>query len=117
MVTGVYVQEVADLNVEVQRGDSDALVRLTGDLDKLTAPLLKDALVRLFTEGRVAVVIDAAELDFCDSSGLWVLVEHQRRVSAHAGSLGIVNVHGVLQRVLDVTGLKAAFDRVVLAEL
>ncbi|SPL94053.1 Anti-sigma F factor antagonist (spoIIAA-2); Anti-sigma B factor antagonist RsbV [[Actinomadura] parvosata subsp. kistnae] len=113
----MYVQEVADLNVEVQRGDSDALVRLTGDLDKLTAPLLKDALVRLFTEGRVAVVIDVAELDFCDSSGLWVLVEHQRRVSAHAGSLGIVNVHGVLQRVLDVTGLKAAFDRVVPAEL
>ncbi|AQZ71121.1 hypothetical protein BKM31_44890 [[Actinomadura] parvosata subsp. kistnae] len=101
----------------MQRGDSDALVRLTGDLDKLTAPLLKDALVRLFTEGRVAVVIDVAELDFCDSSGLWVLVEHQRRVSAHAGSLGIVNVHGVLQRVLDVTGLKAAFDRVVPAEL
>jgi anti-sigma B factor antagonist len=113
VVTGVYVQEVADLNVEVQRGDSDALVRLTGDLDKLTAPLLKTSLVQLFTEGRVEIVIDAEELEFCDSSGLWVLVEHQRRVSAHAGSLGIVGVHGVLQRVLDVTGLKAAFDRVV----
>ncbi|UBU18742.1 STAS domain-containing protein [Nonomuraea gerenzanensis] len=116
-MTGVYVQEVADLNVEVQRGGCDARVRLTGDLDKLTAPLLKDALVQLFTEGRVEIVIDAGKLDFCDSSGLWVLVEHQRRVSAHAGSLGLVGVHGVLQRVLDVTGLKAAFDRVVPAEL
>ncbi|MEV0828639.1 STAS domain-containing protein [Nonomuraea rubra] len=113
----MYVQEVADLNVEVQRGDCEALVCLTGDLDKLTAPLLKDALVQLFTEGRVQIVIDAAELDFCDSSGLWVLVEHQRRLSAHAGSLGIVGVHGVLRRVLDVTGLRAAFDRVVHAEL
>ncbi|WP_063765245.1 STAS domain-containing protein [Nonomuraea candida] len=117
MVTGVYVQEVADLNVEVQRGGSDALVRLTGDLDKLTAPLLKDCLVRLFGEGRVEIVIDAGKLEFCDSSGLWVLVEHQRRVSAHAGSLCIVGVHGVLQRVLDVTGLKAAFDRVIPSEL
>ncbi|MFC5823378.1 STAS domain-containing protein [Nonomuraea insulae] len=117
MVTGVYVQVVADLSVEVQRGECDALVRLTGDLDKLTAPLLKDSLVTLFAEGRVEIVIDAGELDFCDSSGLWVLVEHQRRVSEHAGTLGIVGVHGVLQRVLDVTGLKAAFDRVVPAEI
>lgn len=113
----MYVQEVADLNVEVQRGACQALVRLSGDLDKLTAPLLKDCLVALFAEGRVEIVVDAAELEFCDSSGLWVLVEHQRRLSAHAGSLGIVGVHGVLQRVLDVTGLKAAFDRVVPAEL
>lgn len=116
-MTAVYVREVADLNVEVQRGDDDAVVRLTGDLDKLTAPLLRDCLVGLFTEGRVAIVIDAKPLEFCDSSGLWVLLEHQRRVAAHAGSLGIVGVHGVLQRVLDVTGLKAAFDRVVPAEI
>lgn len=116
-MTGVYVQEVADLSVEVQRGGDDAIVRLTGDLDKLTAPLLRQALSQLFAEGRVEVVIDAGKLDFCDSSGLWVLVEHQHRVSAHAGSLGLVGVHGVLRRVLDVTGLKAAFDRVALAEL
>ncbi|MET8864011.1 STAS domain-containing protein [Nonomuraea sp. NPDC004580] len=111
-MTGVYVQVVADLDVEVQRGSRDALVRLSGDLDKLTAPLLKDTLVTLFTEGRVQVVIDAGRLEFCDSSGLWVLVEHRRRVAAQAGSLGIVGVHGVLHRVLDVTGLRAAFDRV-----
>ncbi|GAA3570132.1 STAS domain-containing protein [Nonomuraea rosea] len=116
-MTGVYVQEVADLNVEVERGDSVALVRVDGDLDKLTAPLLKDCLARLFAEGRVQVVIDTAELEFCDSSGLWVLVEHQRRITEHAGSLRLVGVHGVLQRVLDVTGLKAAFDSVIPAEL
>jgi anti-sigma B factor antagonist len=115
-VAGVYVQEVADLDVEVERGGSGALVRPVGDLDKLTAPLLKDCLVRLFGEGRVVIVVDATRLEFCDSSGLWVLVEHQRRVAAHAGSLRLVGVHGVLRRVLDVTGLKAAFDGVALVE-
>ncbi|MFG1708455.1 STAS domain-containing protein [Nonomuraea sp. M3C6] len=116
MVTGVYVQEVADLNVEVERVDMGALVRLGGDLDKLTAPLLRESLVKLFAEGRVQVVVDAGELEFCDSSGLWVLVEHQRRVAAHAGSLRLVGVQGVLQRVLEVTGLKAAFDSVLQAD-
>ncbi|MFB9631036.1 STAS domain-containing protein [Nonomuraea helvata] len=107
---------MADLNVEVERGDAATLVRLDGDLDKLTAPQLKDCLVKLLAEGRVRVVIDAGELEFCDSSGLWALVEHQRRVAARAGSLCLVGVHGVLQRVLDVTGLKAAFDDVLRAE-
>ncbi|MFI7636948.1 STAS domain-containing protein [Nonomuraea sp. NPDC049400] len=107
---------MADLNVEVERGDAAVLVRLDGDLDKLTAPQLRECLGKLLSEGRVRVVIDTEELEFCDSSGLWALVEHQRRVAAQAGSLRLVGVHGVLQRVLDVTGLKAAFDDVLNAE-
>jgi anti-sigma B factor antagonist len=113
----VYVQEVADLNVEVARGQDGALVSLDGELDKLTAPLLKERLLDLFAEGHVHVVVDANELAFCDSSGLWVLLEHQRAVAGRSGSLRLVGVQGVLQRVLDVTGLKAAFDDVVLAQL
>jgi anti-sigma B factor antagonist len=109
----VYVQVVADLNVEVERAESSAVVRPEGDLDKLTAPLLKERLLDLLADGHVNIVVDAVELEFCDSSGLWVLVEHQRAVAARGGSLRLVGVHGVLQRVLDVTGLKPAFDGVV----
>ncbi|MEO3793180.1 STAS domain-containing protein [Nonomuraea sp. B10E15] len=107
---------MADLDVEVERGPCRALVRLDGDLDKLTAPLLKEWLLKLYTEGFVQVVIDTSRLEFCDSSGLWALVEHRRRVAEHAGSLRLVGVHGVLQRVLDVTRLKAAFDSVASAD-
>ncbi|WP_347699953.1 STAS domain-containing protein [Nonomuraea sp. B12E4] len=112
----MYVQEVADLNVEVERAESGAFVRLDGDLDKVTAPLLKEALATLFAEGRMRVVIETTDLEFCDSSGLWVLLEHQRRIS-RAGSLTLVGVHGVLERVLDVTGLRAAFDIVCPTDL
>ncbi|MFI9593641.1 STAS domain-containing protein [Nonomuraea sp. NPDC052265] len=106
---------MADLKVEVERGHGDATVRLHGDLDKLTAPLLKERLAGLSAERGLDLVIDAHELDFCDSGGLWVLVEHQRAVTASGGSLRLVGVHGVLRRVLDVTGLKAAFDEVLAA--
>ncbi|NRQ37489.1 STAS domain-containing protein [Nonomuraea sp. NN258] len=117
MVAGVYVQEVADLNVEVERAGTGAVLRLDGDLDKLTAPLLKQRLVELAGEGCHDIVIDARQLAFCDSSGLWVLVEHQRQVSEHGGSMRLTGVCGVLQRVLDVTGLKAVFDGVLPAQL
>ncbi|YCK33276.1 STAS domain-containing protein [Actinomadura sp. ATCC 39365] len=109
----MYVQEVADLGVEVERGHGDTTVRLAGDLDKLTAPLLKQRLAELSAEGLVDLAIDAHHLDFCDSSGLWTLVEHQRAVAGHGGSLRLFGVHGVLRRVLDVTGLKAVFDDVL----
>jgi anti-sigma B factor antagonist len=70
VVTGVYVLEVADLDVEVERGGCGALVRLVGDLDKLTAPLLKECLVKLFAEGRAEVVVDATRLEFRDLAEL-----------------------------------------------
>lgn len=116
MVTAVYVQEVADLNVEVERADGTASVRLRGDLDKLTAPRLKQVLAELIAAGQVSIVIDTAALAFCDSSGLWVLVEHQREARECGGSLRLTGVQGVLRRVLDVTGLKAVFDSVLTAQ-
>ncbi|MEU0567656.1 STAS domain-containing protein [Nonomuraea sp. NPDC005983] len=101
---------MTDLSVEVERTGGAVVVRLGGDLDKLTAPRLGDCLSGLVREGEVEIVIDAERLSFCDSSGLWVLVEHQRRVGARQGALRLTGVHGVLLRVLDVTGLRAAFD-------
>ncbi|MFI6297667.1 STAS domain-containing protein [Nonomuraea sp. NPDC050790] len=98
-----------DLRVEVERAGGHAVVRLAGDLDKLSAPRLKQRLVELSEDGCHALELDAARLDFCDSSGLWVLVEHHRRLTALGGTMRLSGVHGILQRVLDVTGLKAVF--------
>lgn len=116
-VTPVYVQVVADLKIEVARAERSATVRLRGDLDKLTAPDFKKRLDALAADGPLDVVIDASGLEFCDSSGLWALVEHQRAVGGRGGTLRLTGVHGVLQRVLEVTGLKAVFDDVLPAQL
>lgn len=101
-----------DLNVEVERSGRAAVVRLAGDLDKLSAPRFGLLLRDMTEEGCTSFVVDTARLEFCDSSGLWVLVEHHRRVTRLGGSMTLTGVHGVLQRVLDVTGLKAVFDPV-----
>ncbi|WP_158088721.1 STAS domain-containing protein [Thermoactinospora rubra] len=100
---------MAGLAVEVERAGSTAVVRLDGDLDKLSSPLLRERLTELIGDGCDIVVIDAGELGFCDSSGLWVLLEAQRALGRQGGSLRLAHVHGVLRRVLDVTGLSAAF--------
>ncbi|MGV9302501.1 MULTISPECIES: STAS domain-containing protein [unclassified Nonomuraea] len=100
---------MAELNVEVERSTGAAVVRLEGDLDKLTASVLDHHLSQLLEEGVHTIVVDTAGLDFCDSSGLWVLIDHLRHVRERGGSLRLTGVHGVLRRVLEVTGLNAAF--------
>lgn len=101
---------MADLSVEVERSEGDiVLIRLVGELDKLSAPQLSRRFDELVGEGSRSIVIDAEELTFCDSSGLWALIQLQRNVRAQGGTLRLTQVHGVLRRVLDVTGLSAAF--------
>lgn len=100
---------MTDLCVEVERAPRAALVRLEGDLDKVSAPAFRKCLAGLAEEGCVEVVVDTAGLAFCDSSGLWVLVEHQRTLTRMGGTLQLTGVHGVLRRVLEVTGLRPLF--------
>lgn len=101
---------MAELSVVVERSEgASALVLLHGDLDKLTAPQLVSHFDELAAEGYDTIVVDAQGLTFCDSSGLWVLIERLRFVNERGGSLRLTRVHGILRRVLDVTGLNAAF--------
>ncbi|WP_327088383.1 STAS domain-containing protein [Nonomuraea sp. NBC_01738] len=99
-----------DLSVEVERTGGVTIVRLDGDLDKVTAPGLRTRLRELAASGCRAMVIDAERLTFCDSSGLWVLVEQHRHLAHLGGALRLSGVHGILGRVLEVTGLRAVFD-------
>jgi anti-sigma B factor antagonist len=113
----VYVQVVTELSFEVLHAAETVTVRLDGELDKVAAPVFRERLGGLSAGGRLDVVIDASRLTFCDSSGLWALVELQRGIAERGGSVTLTGVHGVLQRVLDVTGLKAVFDEVLPAQL
>ncbi|MER5327228.1 STAS domain-containing protein [Streptosporangium roseum] len=60
-----------------------SVIVLDGDLDALSAPLLRQVLGDALARGRTRLVIDAAKLTFCDSTGIWALAEgHQRAVAA-----------------------------------
>jgi anti-sigma B factor antagonist len=61
---------------EVEDTDSAVLVRLIGELDLVSEPVLTDALAQ--ADGK-ALRIDLAELAFMDSTGLRALLALQRR--------------------------------------
>jgi anti-sigma B factor antagonist len=84
-----------------------SMVPLGGEVDASTADELR---VRIVEATGDLVVLDAADLTFIDSSGLYVLLDAKAMLEAEGRLLSIVNRPGVLTRLLDVTGLTAHFD-------
>ena len=61
----------------VGRSPAEADLKLVGELDLVTAPMLRDELARSQARG-VRVVLDLSEIAFVDSTGLVLLMEASR---------------------------------------
>lgn len=98
------------LQIAAESSGDTTRIRLDGELDIHTAPGLADAISRALDGGASTVVVDAAALRFCDSSGIQVLVQTRERLVAAGGSLRVEGVHGSVEKVLAVTGLLDLFS-------
>lgn len=96
-----------DLHLDVHAPDGDLI--LDGDLDLSSSSLLQPLVNTALEKGCTRLTVDTADLQFCDSSGLHALLQAQSRVVAAGGHMELTHVHGMLRRVLDVTGLSKAF--------
>ena len=56
------------------------------------------------------LVLDFAGVTFCDSQGLSALIALNKDVRATGGRLVFINVGEFMGRLLDITGLRAAFE-------
>ncbi|SEU25759.1 anti-anti-sigma factor [Nonomuraea wenchangensis] len=95
------------LTVRVEERDGHAVVRLDGELDLLTRPLLSAACDDLLSRGVRRIVIDATGLSFSDCAGLSALLGVRREAWRRGGSLVLTGVHGMPARLLAITGAAA----------
>jgi anti-anti-sigma factor len=93
------------LDVRVEERNGEPLLHLRGDLDIVTAPLLQRRIDELLGAGHNRLLVDADSLGFCDSTGLRVLISARRRLAERSGELQLLRTSGVLQRLLDLSGL------------
>ncbi len=77
-------------------------LRLDGELDLATAPLLKEALVDLGSEREVH--LDLALLTFLDSSGVHAIVALAQSLDGNR-SVVLVNPSTAIMRCLEITGI------------
>jgi anti-sigma B factor antagonist len=85
-----------------------AVLRLTGEVDLYTAPMLRERIRELAAGGAVHLIADLSQVDFLDSTGLGVLVGSLRRLREDGGSLALVITTPRILRIFQITGLTKA---------
>ncbi|MFE0495719.1 STAS domain-containing protein [Streptomyces albidoflavus] len=97
------------LRVDVRNEGSSAVVTPAGELDHHTAELLREPLEEAVSQGRARLVVDCAQLEFCDSTGLNVLLGARLKAEAAGGGVHLVAMRPVVARVFQITGAEAVF--------
>jgi len=86
-----------------------AVLSVTGDLDVVGAPELRQAVLREVAEQSRNLVIDLSGLDFIDSFGLGVVVGALKRVRQRGGELAIICPVPRIRRVFELCDLDRVF--------
>jgi anti-anti-sigma factor len=96
---------VPPLNVALVPGPDQVVVRLTGDADLSTVPLVSDALSQGAGLGTRQVVVDVAAARFWDCSGLRTLAEFTEDLAAAGRSCRIVGALPATRRLIGLADL------------
>jgi anti-anti-sigma factor len=90
------------------RKDENGWTRLllTGDLDMATAPVLDERMAEIFALAQPdRLAIDAADLTFCDSSGIYALLRARGTAHRYGAAFVLENPVGIVRQALEITGL------------
>ena len=83
---------------------------LGGEIDLYTAPRLHGELVTVLSaDAPVQIVVDMSGVDFCDSTGMNVLLAAHRRAREQGGDLELAAPRPAVRKILQVTGLESVF--------
>ena len=93
------------ITAEPSFGPEGPCLRVTGEIDIATGPLLRDALLRFADGAAGAVVADLTGVRFIDSAGIAVLVDVQNRLGYQGRNLELHRVSPEVGRVIELLGL------------
>ena len=99
------------MNFEVNKNGAATVFRLKErKLDSSVSPELKGEFLILCKPKVDTLVIDLADVEFCDSSGLSALLIADRKMKEHGGKVKLVNVHKKVSSLLKISMLDRIFD-------
>ncbi|MFF8402656.1 STAS domain-containing protein [Streptomyces sp. NPDC014846] len=93
-----------------------AVLRVSGELDLMTSPVLRQHVHDVVAEGSHDLVLDLSDVFFCDSSGVGVLVAARRLLRSCQGRLRLIlpdrgaDDGSHVNRVLGALGVRRLFD-------
>jgi anti-anti-sigma factor len=94
-----------EFTVSVLVAAAQTVLHLRGEIDCLSSPYLRGILDASIETGSSTVILDLAELDFMDGSGLRVIANAADRLFSLGGALAIRSPSELVARMLDITGM------------
>ena len=93
-----------------KNGSTTVLAVKERRLDSSISAQLKGEFLLLCTPKVDKLVIDLAEVEFCDSSGLSALLIADRKMKEHGGAVRLDNVHKKVLALLKISMLDRVFE-------
>lgn len=80
-------------------------LRVTGEIEISTAPLLRDAILRYSLDHDGPIALDMARVEFIDSTGLSALVATQNALAQQGKGIELHHVPTSVARIIELVGL------------
>lgn len=93
------------LQIQTDKIDGHVVVKLTGEADLASAPVLKETLLILLHREDDPLVVDLAEVDFIDSTALAALIAGHRRARQLDRDYRLAGPTRHVAKVLKLTGI------------
>jgi anti-sigma B factor antagonist len=90
------------LEIQIQKSDGAATVKVTGSLDTATAPELEKQLAPVLAGGVKDVVFDLAQLKFISSAGLRVFANTRKQLKERGGQASFIHLQPQIKEVFDI---------------
>ncbi|MFF7204620.1 MULTISPECIES: STAS domain-containing protein [unclassified Streptomyces] len=104
------------LKVDEDRQGAWTVLHVSGELDLVSSPVVRQHVHEAVAEGHRDVVLDLSGVQFCDSSGVGVLIASRRLLHSCRGRLRLIlPARGAeegshVNRVLAALGVRRLFD-------
>lgn len=99
-----------DLNISTRHQDNHVVVAAAGEIDLHTAPQLERELGNHLDGDATHLIVDLSSVEFCDSTGMNVLLSALRRAQEQGGTVSLAGPQPPVRKVLGITGLDSVFQ-------
>lgn len=98
-------------SISIDRGEQkELLVSLKGDLDINASPRLKSEVILAYEEGPADIMVDLAELDYLDSTGLGALISILKKAQMDDHKVVILRAKPSIEKLFYITELDREFE-------
>lgn len=95
--------EAAPFRVDVSREGDTARLRLVGELDMVTTPLVRAQIAALRAAGTRVLVLDLSDVEFIDSTGLHCILDCEAESRENGFSVAVIPGPPAVRRIFELT--------------